>query len=50
MHIVINKHGYNDYSSKFINDCTEFKCDYAKIGENRRILCLIIEHLKTVSM
>jgi len=35
MRIVINKHGYNDYSSKFINDCTEFKYYYAKIGENK---------------
>jgi hypothetical protein len=35
MRIVINKHGYNDYSSKFINDCTEFKYYYAEIGENK---------------
>lgn len=46
----MNKHGYNDYSYKFINDCTEFKYYYAEIGEKRYILCHIIEHLKTVSM
>ena len=50
MHVVINKHRYNDYSSKFINDCTEFKYYFAKIGDNRYKLCHTIEHLKTESM